>query len=300
MKRDLLDRLPVISRARDYRLYSSSGKRIVDFYQDGGNAVLGHRVPGISLTMKQALDKGVLFYCRTSYDSRLKKAVEIMAGRDVSFSVFPGDDALFASLNRTVPPFFPARTEENKDTEKKTDKLTGKKDVYKNINVFTGTDTISSDNTDTAFWRPLSGDSLDLLLKKYLFVIPAVPFPGSISPRMVLSRSSSLPAGGNVSPVALAPFIRAVYRLINSSNADSYKIWDSEQYNIGRLWKRRGIYLLPSYEEKFHEKVFINMLDKGYLISPDYEIPSILPGDISRGEKDNFIKAVINVSGEVL
>ena len=303
MKRDLLDILPVISRARGYRLYSSSGKRIVDFYQDGGNAVLGHRAPGISLAVKQSLDKGVLFSCRTCYDSRLKKAVEMLAGKGVVFSVFPGDDALFSALKRAVPPFFPSVDQTNISIDNNAGRNNYSKDEYINLNIFPGSEIIGRtpvSTSDTAFWRPFSGDRLEELLGKYLYVVHVIPFPGTLSPRMVLSCSSSLHAGGNVSPAALAPFIKAVYNLVNISNTGSYKIWDSEQNNIGKLWNRKGIYMIPSYEEQFHEKVFINMLDKGYLISPDYKIPSILPGEISKGEKDNFIKTVINISGEIM
>ncbi len=90
MNRKLLDRLPEINRARGYRLYSSGGRRIVDFYQDGGNAVLGHRLSGISLSMKQVIDKGVFFSCRTRYDVRLNNAVKTLASADLGYSLFTG------------------------------------------------------------------------------------------------------------------------------------------------------------------------------------------------------------------
>ena len=284
MKRDLLDRLPVISRARDYRLYSSGGRRIVDFYQDGGNAVLGHRVPGISLSMKQAIEKGVFFSCRTRYDSRLKKAVELLSGRNIDFSVFPGEEALFSALGIDLPSFFPERENEKSSVKNKKEKTESHNKAA---------------STDTVFWHPFSGDSLKELLNNYSFVVPVIPFPGTLSPRIVLSASSSLPASGQVSPVVLAAYITAVYNLINFSESDLYKIWDSEEEYIRRLWRIKGIYLIPCYEEHFHKKIFINLLEQGYLISPDYSVPSILPGKISKGEMNNFIKTVINIAGEI-
>ena len=36
-------RVPVIRRARGYRLYGFDGRRCLDLFQDGGRAVLGHR-----------------------------------------------------------------------------------------------------------------------------------------------------------------------------------------------------------------------------------------------------------------
>ena len=290
MKRDLLDRLPVINRARDFRLYTCSGQKIMDFYQDGGNAVLGHRIPGLSLSMKQSIEKGVLFPCRTRYDSRLKKAVELLAGKEIFYSVYQGEEALFSGLGRDIPQFFP------EDNEKSIN-------IYQDISKNQENDAqeISGRNLpdrDTVFWHPFSGDSIEELLEKYQFVVPVIPFPGTLSPRMVLSKSSSLPANGRVSPVALAAFITAVYSLINSP-CDLHKIWASEEAQVSRLWSRKGIYLIPQYKDNFHEKIFINLLDKGYLISPDYNVPSILPGKISKGEKDNFIKTVIKIAGEI-
>ena len=48
-------RIPPVRRARDYHIYDESGRRYLDFYQDGGRAVLGHRPPNVAKTLKNVL-----------------------------------------------------------------------------------------------------------------------------------------------------------------------------------------------------------------------------------------------------
>ena len=267
MNRDLLERLPEINRARGYRLYSRNGGKIIDFYQDSGQAVLGHRLSGISLAIKQAVDKGVLFSCRTRYDTRLENAVKKFAGKDVFFSVFTDLRKLFSSIKRDFPPFFQEK---------------------------------GSSSSDTVFWHPFSGDKLEDFLNKYKYVVPVIPFPGNLSPYIVLSRLTSLPVSELISPVTAAPFISVIYKLTDPEKKNMYDLWFAEDEVTGKLWRRKGIYLLPLYEKKLHERVFCSFLENGYLLSPVYETPSILPGEISKGERENFLKTVIKLSGEYL
>ena len=54
----LLAEVPAYRRARGYRIYGEKGQRFLDFYQDGGHAILGHRNSGIVLEMKSLLSRG--------------------------------------------------------------------------------------------------------------------------------------------------------------------------------------------------------------------------------------------------
>ncbi len=264
MNKGLLDRVPEISRARGYRLYSRGGKRITDFYQEGGRALLGYRVPGMALSIKQALDKGIYPAFRSRYDSRLKKSLISLIGKDVFFSVFTDLRGLFSVTGNNIPEYFSSQ-------------ISGKSDI--------------------SFWHPFSGDSIESLLESFKFVIPVIPFPGSFSPQILLSFSEELSEGDPVSPVLLSPLIKVIYRMISLADTDPYAVWDDSSIILEKLWKRKGPYLIPVYRRDNHEKIFITLLDMGYLISPDYDVTSILPGEISEGEKDKFLKTVIKISG---
>ena len=48
---DLRKRVPIIRRAREYHLYSVTGKRYLDLWQNGGQALLGHRPGRLTTTL---------------------------------------------------------------------------------------------------------------------------------------------------------------------------------------------------------------------------------------------------------
>ncbi len=155
------------------------------------------------------------------------------------------------------------------------------------------------DKSGTAFWHPFSGDDLSALLDAFKYVIPVIPFPGSFSPCLLLSKTSSVPEGERISPVLLAPFITSVYKLAEKSKSSPYDFWDNDAAELDKLWRRKGAYLIPSYRHEQHENIFSTFLENGYLLSPDFNIPSILPAEISKGEKDTFLNTVNKLSGEI-
>ncbi len=63
----------IIKRARGHRLYTQDGNKILDLSMDSGRAVLGHRPNGLSLTLKNAIDKGIYASYDNIYLGRLKK-----------------------------------------------------------------------------------------------------------------------------------------------------------------------------------------------------------------------------------
>lgn len=267
MSTNLINQLPEISRARGYRLYSSSRKRFLDFYQDGGAALMGYRVPGMVLSMKQVLDKGLFLPCCSRYDLRIRNAVADLAGENVNFALFSSRDRIYKMLNINAPEdsFYSADTE----------------------------------NKDITFWRPFSGADIKEVLNNFKYVIPVLPFPGSFSPQLLLTLGDTLPENDGVSPVLLSPLIMVIYRLIEYMKTASYSLWVKDSNVIDRLWNRTGPYLYPRYKRENHEKVFNFLLKKGFLISPCYETPSILPAQISEGEKAVFLDSVISLSGGI-
>ena len=270
MNENLLDKLPEISRARSYRLYCSNGKRIVDLYQDGGRAIMGHRVPGLLLSMKQALEKGMFFPCHTRYDKRLENAVHTLAGGDVSFSI--------CSFGGDVP---------------------GKLGIGGIDNTLTDSISVKTAG-DAVYWYPFSGDSIAELLENYRFVIPVLPFPGTFSPYIILSRTGTLPDKDPVSPAVISSVITVIYRLVDFMKTDPCREWKGCFKIIEKYWRIKGPYLIPLYSREMHNAFFIFLLGKGYLISPVYENISILPAEVSAGEKAGFLNALSRFSEGVL
>ena len=55
----LLRLLPTVLRARDFRLYTKDRKRLVDLWQNGGAAILGHTPSGFLREIKNAASRGL-------------------------------------------------------------------------------------------------------------------------------------------------------------------------------------------------------------------------------------------------
>ncbi|MBQ6674313.1 MAG: hypothetical protein IJM77_06820, partial [Spirochaetia bacterium] len=77
-----MNKIPEISRARGYYVYTANGKRYLDMALEGGRLIMGHRQKGYALAMKNAIDKGILSCYPSPYAGRLKKAVKELLGKE--------------------------------------------------------------------------------------------------------------------------------------------------------------------------------------------------------------------------
>jgi len=71
--------LPVIRRARGWRLYDQQGKRYLDFAQARGSAFLGHPPRNAVRVMKQELDRGLLSALPNRWEQRLVRVLARLA-----------------------------------------------------------------------------------------------------------------------------------------------------------------------------------------------------------------------------
>lgn len=65
-----------IKRARGHRLYTHKGEKILDLSMDSGRAVLGHRPNGLSLSLKNSIDRGIYVSNGSEFVSRLEKELK--------------------------------------------------------------------------------------------------------------------------------------------------------------------------------------------------------------------------------
>ena len=68
----------LIRRARGYFLYTADGRRFLDFYQDNGRALLGHRVQGMQRVIKSTVSRGLLAPYPSVYGGRVERMVRKM------------------------------------------------------------------------------------------------------------------------------------------------------------------------------------------------------------------------------
>ncbi|AAX16853.1 hypothetical protein [Borrelia hermsii] len=61
------------------------------------------------------------------------------------------------------------------------------------------------------------------------------------------------------------------------------------------MFKLIGRYMFPIYKSEHHNEVFNEYLKNGYLISPSFDIPSLIPLKFSKGDLDGFRKVALRL-----
>lgn len=100
-------RLPNINRARGSRLYTLDRTRWLDCWADGGRALMGHRPKGVSLRLKNEIDRGLYAPYPSLWEGRLVKALMSLFPGYSSVRIFRNIDRALAALNLIAPPVDP-------------------------------------------------------------------------------------------------------------------------------------------------------------------------------------------------
>lgn len=240
----LLSRLPIISRARGSRLYTPDGKRWLDLYADGGRALIGHRPGGVSLRLKNEIDRGLYAPYPSHWQSRLAKAL---------FRLFPryNEARIFSTLERAL-------------------QSTGSSNLPHDPLDFS----LDTAEISGATWgRPLLPSP-----PKSDYLFPILPLPGFDEIQCVLyaREHTALPPSDPISPLILASLTRACAAL---SNPELHV-----RGTAPVPWEMRGPYILYSGNTVDYPTLFETMFSRRVLIAPSPRRPSIYPQEISPGE----------------
>jgi hypothetical protein len=278
--------IPAISRARDFRLYTPDGRRLVDLWQYGGRAILGHTPPSVLREMKNTAERGLFAPLPGPQERRFFKALSaLLPGR--FFRVFPDDAALRRFLaasgipagadDPALPPARGAGSGERGPP--------------------------GEPPLRPVLWRPFLDDGNGPApapaggLREggsppenaAPVLIPVLPLPWAGAPRVLAFGTAEAAAGPGepLSPVVLAAAARAVYDLVAALGRGRpafRKIGCALSRNS--LWKRRGAYLsLSAIPGGGYTALFRRFLDAGYLLPPGPGEPAVLPGVLSPGEE---------------
>jgi hypothetical protein len=271
----MIERFPVIRRARDFHLYDERGTRYLDFYQAGGRALLSHRPPGLGRAIKDALSRGLY----AAYPSREAGRLEALLS-----TLFPShpEVRLYASYARALAAVGGSVA----------DPALGGLATTKDGSA------MGERVPQAVLYRPFitDGRASDARPEReYAFLLPILPFPAAFAPQPVCAVDAEALRGlgdaDEISPVALAGSLQAAHLLAGprpeKATVDPTASFDEREL---ALWRRRGRYVeLLCPQERF-EEVFALFLEHGILINPVYPGPSILPGWCSAGEFENFVK----------
>ncbi|MDR1307048.1 MAG: hypothetical protein LBK74_05700 [Treponema sp.] len=295
----LLRLLPRITRARNWRLYTAEGKRLVDLWQYGGRAVLGHNPPALLRTIKNSGEQGLFAPLPHAAEGRLYKALSLLLPRR-RFRLYENEESLRGVLRAAGTGFVPVvwrpwlePAAEGRDAP------------------------VSPDLTPPVEPAPPeSAPPLEPALLVPVLLVPVLPLPFPGAPA-VLALDPSLdglfPLSPVLSPLALTAAARSVYTLLSSPERGSPRFPKVDRaLQHSPVWKRRGIYLFyrpMTVADKGQENavsedpaaadyagLFRRFLDGGFLLPPEQAEPAILPGELSPGEEAK-LAALISAAG---
>jgi hypothetical protein len=265
---DLLRLAPRVLRARGWRLYTEGGKRLVDLWQYGGRALLGHNPPGMLRTIKNSAERGLYAPFPHFTEGRLLKALA----------------TLFA-LETAAPPGA-AAPEQDSAPRALSFRLYADEASLERALAGAAIATVNEAAPMAARvcrWRPF------LEPPPVPAFVPVLPFPFPGAP-VVLALDPALenrfPPSPPLSPVALAAAARCVWDLIATAperNAPHFPKLDRVLARSG-FWRRRGIYITPASDTDY-PALFRRFLERGFLLPPSPASPAVLPGELSPGEE---------------
>jgi len=265
----LLHLVPHVLRARDFRLYTSGSRRLVDLWLNGGAAVLGHTPASLLREIKNTASRGLYAPFPHFTQQRFLKALSrLLPGRSFRIYAAPPASGLNPQLWR---PFL---------------------DLYQSYN-----------DSEAA---NMPEHSVPAAAQLVIPVLPGIQswrngLPQGLCVYAVLKEFeeeifSKLPPDDFLPPVLLATAARGVWDLIAAKQERENQQWQRVNKILkNSQWQRRGIYLFPRNRLSYDAwgALFRQFLDAGFLLPPYQEHPLILPGILSPGEEAKLAEVLM-------
>ncbi|MCL2231186.1 MAG: hypothetical protein FWC01_08840 [Treponema sp.] len=259
-------KIPQVLRARDYRLYLSNGKRLVDLWLNGGAAVLGHTPANLLRELKNTASRGLYAPFPHFTEGRFIKALSrIFPGR--SFRLYAAPPQELNNLFQTGPaklwrPYVdPANP------------FAVNEDAQLLVPVISGIQT----------WR---GE------------LPFGLCVAAVQTKDCEDLFSRLPPSDPLPPVLLALAARGIHDILAAPERAKPKFPRLNKALQKSQWQRQGIYLnlkkTPSNGD--WEALFNRFLEAGFLLPTELSQPLILPGEMSDGEEAKLAAIITDCS----
>ncbi len=291
LKEEIRKRYGAVRRAGDYHLYTAKGRRLLDLYQEAGGAILGWRAGRSKLAFKNLLDRGVTGNLPTEAEGELVRAVQEVLPQygavrwyatreraraacasflglwtempliespllhpEASVDIGPGGDSPFSAARQVhgIPVWRPWLD-----------------DAFYSM----------SDKIDSAFLEN-TNDTVETMV-----LASPLPWAGGCTLAVFARDDATLiPPSDPVSPVLLGALARAWVDLAGALFERTERDWARFDRYLAPFWERRGPYLVPKIRRAKYPDFFGRCLDVGLLVSPDYQVPSIVPVSADPGE----------------
>jgi hypothetical protein len=259
---DLTSLIPVIKRARGYRLYALSGRRYLDLSLSNGHNLLGHKPKLFVNNIKQVCEKGLLSNLPSIYGPRFLKALRVLfPAYQTFFTATSLADLLAVAGDALGQPLSPS-------------------DIHDPLQETNPAGTIS-------VWRPFFSGNIP---SEYL--LPVIP--SGLGPALfvlcVRQAVTPLPVPAH-SPLVLAAAVHSLQLLRSLPLPEYYR---PDLLAGSKTFRQKDIYVIPRCPEPEYRRVFTHFLAAGVVLPPRYPDPAILPFELSPGELQNLLSLFDN------
>lgn len=298
LKNEIKKRYGNVKRARGIYLYTEKSVRLTDCFLDGGRAILGHGGGKAKTAFKDCFERGANGF----YDSGLLPAFE----KSVKKLLPSNFTTIRLYTEKTSAPL-----EQTSFSLESTQKKAGAVSEQTSFSSES-----SQKKAGAVLWRPwleISGKSTEqptgypkieivhnltgdfpALVK----IVPPFPYATDIcvyafSTEFDEETLRNLPENDIVPSPLLAAFTRGFYDLLNSFSLFTENHFKANSKALEPFFTRNQCYLFPKIPETQYKDFVLKCLEAGIVISPDYNVPSIMPwranpGDIKKISKINL------------
>ena len=295
-----------VRRARGCYLYTEKGVRLTDCYLDGGRALLGWDGGKARTVFKDTLERGATgAYCG-GYESRLARAVRhLLPAEYTEIRWYYGDLALGAGADcvSCAP-------------SKMRDLAGGAGDSA------AGEGSREACVRDAVLWRPWLDICAESTPKPTRYPDIKIVHPGTERPAVIKlvppypwatslciyafradvpqnatgakqepgATSATSATGAEIPPSDVVPspllaaYARAFYDLKTALSTFGENDFKQFSKQLSPLFDRRACWLFPKIPRDSYEDFAKRCLDAGIVVSPDYDVPSIIPWRANKGD----------------
>lgn len=290
VKDEILSRYGTVRRAYDYHLYTAKGVRLLDMCQEGGQAILGWRSGKAKLAFKSTLDRGITGSFPTDIEEELVRSVQEVLPHYTTVRWYASAErarlacasalGLWSDLPLIESPLL--HPEASIDIGPPGDSPHSAARFLHGIPLWRPwldeAFYAMSDRLDSAFLRSVN-DTLETMV-----LVSPYPFAGGCTLAVFSGACESILPSDPVAPPLLAALSRSWIDLSSALFERTEAEWSRFDKFVLQHWDRRGPYLVPKMRKSRYPDFFRACLDKGILISPDYDTPSIIPFSADNGE----------------
>lgn len=299
LKNEVKKRYGNVKRARGIYLYTEKGVRLTDCYLDGGRGILGHGGGKAKTAFKDCFERGANGF----YDSGLIPAFEKSVKK-----LLPAEYTEIRLYSEKTAAMLGETSFSLESTQKKAGAVSEQTSCVLES---------SQKKTEPVLWRPwldfagkiteqptgypkievvynVTGD-FPAIVK----IVPPFTYATDISV-YAFSKAcgeemlQNLPKNDVVPSPLLAAYTRGFYDLLNSFSLFTEKDFKANSKALEPFFTRNQCYLFPKIPETQYKDFVLKCLDAGIVISPDYNVPSIIPWRANPGD----IKKISNIFGE--